>query len=117
MVARPTVKGKKMRVNLLCAAKYDSCGLATVVVRAEGRVNGFRKPLLAKRSGITVDKGKTKRVYMNLTGKARKIFRDKKVKKHGQRKVVKGAKKVRSGILINGKKFGVRTVLRIGRVR
>ncbi len=117
MVARPTVKGKKMRVNMLCSAKFDSCSKATVAVRATGKVRGVKKPLLAKRKGITVGTGKTKRVYMNLTKKARKIFRNKTFRKKGKKKVRKGAKKVRSSILINGKKNGVRTVLRIGKVR
>ncbi|MBK5231761.1 MAG: acetylxylan esterase [Thermoleophilia bacterium] len=117
MVARPTVKGKKMRVNLLCSAKYDSCTTAKVAVRAAGKVRGFKKPLLAKRGGITVKPGKTSRVYMNLTTKARKIFRDTTYRKNGRKRIRKGVRKVRANVLINGKNYGVRTVLRIGTVR
>ncbi len=117
MVARPTVKGKKMRVNLLCSAKFDRCNRATIVVRAKGKVRGFKKPLLAKFKRITVNPGRTKRTYTNLTGKARKIFRNKTFRKKGKKMVRQGARKVRANIRINGKKYGVRTVLRIGKVR
>jgi len=113
----PTVKGKAMRIKLTCPARFSSCPKVTVAIRGKDRVRGFRTPLLAKGRVLSGVSGATKTVSLKLTSQARKIFKDRKTRKHGKVKTRKGAKKVAATITVNGKKAGSRTVKRIGKVR
>lgn len=117
MVGRLTVTGKKMKVKVRCAARFTSCAKANVRIRGKGKVRGFRKPLLAKRRGLSAGPGNTRTFKLRLTRAARKIFRDKRFKKRGKVKVRKGAKRVRATVTVNGKRAGKKTVVRVGKVR
>jgi len=117
VVGKPKVKGKKMKLKLACAARFSSCSKAAVKVRGKGRVRGFRKPLLAKGSGLAVEPGRTRAFALKLTRPARKIFRDKRVRRRGKVRVRKGAKSVRATVLVNGKNAGAKRVKRVGKVR
>ena len=117
LAGKPTVKVKTMKVKLTCAAKFSSCPKTNLVLRTRGKVRGFKNAVLAKGQGITLNPGKSRTVSLKLTKAARKIFRDRKTRKRGKVKVVKGAKKVSASVTINGKKSGNTTVKRAGKVR
>lgn len=117
LAGKPTVKGKQMRVRLTCDVKFSSCAKSSLSIRAKGKVRGTRKAMLARKSGINLNPGKTKTFSLKLTSAARKIFKDRKTRKRGKVKVIKGAKKVSATVHLNGSKAGFTTVRRVGRVR
>ncbi|MCB8914648.1 MAG: acetylxylan esterase [Thermoleophilales bacterium] len=125
-IVKATVKGKTLTARVKCAGSNDSCAKATVKFKgAPKKGKKGRGVILAKKSGVTAAAGKTVSVRFNLTGKARKLFRDSKkrkvVRKHGRKKVkyvkVKGLKSLRSQVLVNGKGSGYLTVKRTGKVK
>ena len=114
---KPTVRGKAMKVKVLCPTRFSSCSRANLAIRGKGRVRGFRKPLLAKGSVKAMNPGQTRTVTLKLSGKARKIFADRKIRKRGKKRIRKGARTVKATVTINGKKAGSTTVKRTGKVR
>lgn len=112
-VGSPTVKGKTMTIKVTCKVGNDSCKKASIVVQAAGKVRGLKKPVLAKGKGIKATPGQTKKLQLKLTAKARKLFKDS--RKRGKK--VKGIKKVRAIVKINGKRAGAKTVRKVGKVR
>jgi len=120
------VKGKVLTARIQCAAANDSCAKAAVKFKGAPKKGKKGKGvLLATKAGVNVAAGKTVAVKLNLTAKARKLFKDSKkrkvVRKHGKKKVkkikVKGLKSLRAQVLIGGKSTGFVTVKRIGKVR
>ncbi len=125
-VVKATVKGKFLTARVKCAAANDSC--AKVTLKFKGAPKKGKKGkgvLLAKKSGVTARSGKTVAVKLKLTKKARKLFKNKKkrkvVRRHGKKRVkivkVKGLKKLRAKVLINGKGSGFVNVKRTGKVK
>jgi predicted acyl esterase len=114
LAGSPTVKGRKMALKIKCTlpAGTGTCKTAGIVVKATGTVRAYKKPVLARGSGIKASPGKSKKVKLKLTHAARKLFGNS--KKHG--KVVKGVKSIRAGVKIGGKSAGVKTVRRVGKV-
>lgn len=119
LVGRPTVKGKQLTVKLTCKIGNDSCRKATLIIKgAPKKGKKGRNLLVVKKGGLTVAKpGQTRTFRIALTGKARKFFRDKKVRKRGKKRVVKGPKNLRSKVIVNQKFLGYTTVKRVGKVR
>lgn len=123
VVGKVTVKGRQLTARVNCAAANDSCARTRIAFR--GLAGKGRGVTLASRAGITVRPGKRAVVRFNLTGKARKLFRDsrkrKVVRKRGKKRVrvvkVKGLRKLRTRILIGGKASGNVVVRRNGKVR
>jgi hypothetical protein len=107
---QPTVKGKTLTARVTCPATAESCRKSTLAFKAKGSV-------IAKGSNITVAPGKTKTVKLKLNSKGRKLFADRKVRRNGKVRIVKGPKSVRAQVLINGKKSGNTTIKRTGTVR
>ena len=54
---------------------------------------------------------------LKLTGKARKFFKDGKVRKNGKKKVKKGPKSLRASVKVAGKTVGYTTIKRVGKVK
>jgi len=112
------VKGKFLTTRVTCKIGNDYCSKSTLVVKGAPKKGKKGKGLLiAKRKGIGAKPGQTKTVRIKLTGKARKFFKDKKVRKNGMKRTVKGAKKLRAKVMVNGKRVGFKTVKRVGKVK
>lgn len=107
-------KGKTVKVKVTCASSADSCKKSKIVLKGKGRT-------IARGKGISVAPGKTRTVRLKLTGKGRKLMRDRKkvVRKDGRRKVrkISGVRKIRTKVVINGRKSGKLVVKRVGKVR
>jgi predicted acyl esterase len=107
---KPTVKGRTLTARVTCPAGALSCRKSTLAFKAKGSV-------IAKGSNISVAPGKTRTVKLNLTSKGRKLFADRKVRKNGKVRTVKGPKSAKAKVLINGKGAGSTTIRRTGTVR
>jgi|GEM_PF-515098 predicted acyl esterase len=119
LAGAPKVKGKKIIVKLTCRIGYDSCRNAKLVLKGAPKKGRKGKGLLiVRKGGLKVARpGVTKTFRIALSGKARKFFRDKKVRKRGKKRVVRGPKSLRAKVTINGKSAGFTTVKRTGKVR
>ena len=121
-----SAKGKTLRLYFTCPPSYTgTCAKRNVSVKGAPKKGKGRGVKIAVRSGVTVAGGKTAQVSLNLTGKARKLFRDTKkrkvIRKHGRKRVkvtkVKGLRSLRVAVLLDGKPSGFATVKRVGKVR
>ena len=118
-VKSATVKGKQLTARVSCPAAASNCAKARLSFKgAAGKGRGL---VLATKTGVTAKPGKTATVRINLTLKARKLFRDskRKTRRNGKVKVrkVKGLKSLKATVLINGKPAGKVTVKRTGKVK
>ncbi|MBN8866718.1 MAG: acetylxylan esterase [Solirubrobacterales bacterium] len=120
-VVGATVKGKVLIARVKCAAANDSCAKARVQFKGAPKRGKGRGVVLATKAGVTAAAGKTVSVRFNLTGKARKLFKDskKRIRRHGKVRVkrVKGLKALRSRVLVGGKQARFVVVKRTGKVR
>lgn len=117
VTGKPKVKGERMRLRLLCAAKFSSCPRVNLALRGNGKVRGIIRPLLAEGKVHVVNSGQSKTVTLKLTRSARKIFADKRTRNRGKTGIVRGVKSVKAEVTINGKSAGSVTVRRVGKVR
>ncbi len=109
-VTAATVKGRQLTAKVSCPAAAGSCAKAKLSFKgAAGRGKGV---VLATRAGVTARPGKTATVKLNLTARARKLFKD---SKKGKRRI-KGLKSLKATVLVNGKSAGKITVKRTGKV-
>jgi len=119
LIGKATVKGKRITLKLRCKIGNDSCRAAKVVLKGAPRKGKKGKRLLiVRKGGLKVTKpGQTKTFHVALSGKARKFFRDKRVRKRGKKRLVRGPKALRAKVTINGKSAGFTNVKRVGKVR
>jgi hypothetical protein len=110
VTGKPTVKGRTLTAKVKCAASAVQCRTVTLAFKAKGAV-------IAKGRGVKVNPGKTKTVKLKLTSRGRKVFADRKVRRAGKVRTVKGPRSVRAQVLLNVKKSGSVTVRRTGTVR
>ena len=115
----PTIKGKTMKVKVVCKIGFDSCTKTSFSFKGapKGKSKKGKGLLVASGSAPAATSGGTKTVTFKLTRKARKFFKDKKIRKHGKKKTVKGPKKLRAAVKAGGKSAGTTTIKRVGRVR
>ncbi len=97
---RAKAKGKKLTARVTCAKKYDRCKKATIKFKG---ISKGSKGLIAKKGGVKVGAGKTRKVKFKLTKKGRKIFRKN--------------KKAKAKVLVGGKKSGKTQIKRTGKVK
>lgn len=125
-VRKATVKGKFLTARIRCAAREGTCARATLKFKgAPKKRKRGRGVLLASKKRVTTKAGKTTRVRIKLTRKARKLFRNtrkrKVVRRHGRKRVkvvkVKGLRSLRAKVLLKGKRSGFVRVKRNGKVR
>ena len=124
-IVSATVKGKTLTAKVSCAGANDSCAKAKLSFKGAPKKGKGKGVVLATKSGVTAGSGKTVSVRMNLTSKARKLFKDTKkrkvVRRGGKKRVkmvkVSGLKSLRSQVLINNKGSGFITVKRTGKVK
>ncbi|MCB0857837.1 MAG: acetylxylan esterase [Solirubrobacterales bacterium] len=124
-IVSATVKGKTLTAKVSCASANDSCAKAKLSFKGAPKKGKGKGVVLATKSGVTAGSGKTVSVRMNLTSKARKLFKDTKkrkvVRRGGKKRVkmvkVSGLKSLRSQVLINNKGSGFITVKRTGKVK
>ena len=118
LIGAPKIKGKRMTVKVKCDVGNDSCSKTTLAFKGAPKKGKKGKNLLiAKGKAGGVAPGKTKSVKLKLTNGARKFFKDRKVRKKGKKKTVKGAKSLRAKVIVDGKRAGFKTVKRVGRVK
>ncbi len=118
VLGNPTVKGKQLIVKVRCQIGYTSCSKTALSFKGAPKKGKKGKNLLiAKGSASAAKAGKTKSVKLKLTKAARKFFKDKKVRKKGKKRTVRGAKSLRAKVTANGKAKGFVTVKRVGKVK
>ncbi len=123
-LGKPEVKRDKLTTEVTCndGANY-SCGTSKLAFKGAPKKGKKGKGvILAKGTGLTAAAGDTEKVRLKLTNKARKLFKRTKVvkrKKNGDKQVkyVKGLKKLRAEVLIDGESAGFTTVVRTGKVK
>jgi len=115
---RLKVKGKFLTTKVTCKIGNDSCSKSTLIVKgAPKKGKKGKKLLVVKKGGLTANPGQTRTVRIKLTGKARKFFKDRKVRKRGKKMTVRGPKSLRAKVIINNRFTGFKTVKRVGKVR
>ena len=121
---KPEVKRDKLTSEVTCDdGAYYSCGTSKLAFKGAPKKGKKGKGvILAKGTGVTAAAGDTEKVRLKLTNKARKLFQRTKVVKHkkngkNQVKYVKGLKKLRAEVLIDGESAGFTTVVRKGKVK
>jgi hypothetical protein len=107
---QPTVKGRILTARITCAAAAESCRKSSLAFKVKGSV-------IARGSNISVAPGKTKTVKLKLNSKGRKLFADRKVRRNGKVRVVKGPRSARAQVLVNNRKSRNTTIRRTGTVR
>jgi len=113
-----TVKGKTLTIKVTCKIGNDTCSKSALAFKGAPKKGKKGKGLvIAKKGGITATPGQTKTVKLNLTKEARKFFKDKKVRKRGKKKTVRGPNSLRAKVTIDGKAKGFATVKRVGKVK
>ncbi len=123
LIEKPTVKRDRLDTTVSCdSGSYYSCEGADILL--EGAPEKGKKGkgvVLAKGKDITVEAGGNDPLRLKLTNKARKLFKHKKVvtRKNGKRQVkfVKGLKRLRTEVFINGESAGFTTAKRDGKVK
>jgi len=118
VIGNPIVKGKQMTVKVRCQIGNDSCSKTNLAFKGAPKKGKKGKGLLiAKGSAVASKPGQTKSVKLKLTNAARKFFKDKKVRKRGKKKTVRGPNSLRAKVTANGKSKGFVTVKRVGKVK
>ncbi|MBK8293478.1 MAG: acetylxylan esterase [Solirubrobacterales bacterium] len=111
-------KGKRVKVKISCASKYDKCERGKVVIKgAKNLKKGKGRNTFIAKGKYKVAPGKSKTVSLKLSSKARKLFRNRRLR---SKKKVKGLKKLRVKVTIgSGKNRASRkaVVKRVGRVK
>ncbi|HTU13640.1 MAG TPA: acetylxylan esterase, partial [Solirubrobacterales bacterium] len=99
VIGNPTVKGKQLTVKVRCQIGNDSCSKTSLVFKGAPKKGKKGKGLLiAKGSAVASKPGQTRSVKLNLTKAARKFFKDKKVRKNGKKKTVRGPNSLRAKV-------------------
>ncbi len=122
----PTVKGGSLRTAMSCdGTAYYSCDVTKLVLegapKSGGRKAG-RGAVLARQKGIDVAAGDERRLKLRLTRKGRELFGGRKIvkrKRDGTKtvKTVKGLRRLRTEVIINGESAGFTVTRRVGKVR
>jgi len=108
-LASATARGRSLTATVSCPVRLRSCATATLTVRGARSLKQGRNVVLARKGGIRLSPGTSKRVSIPLTGQARKLM--------GGRKAVKSLRatwQMKAGKL---KASGSVTVRRTGAVR
>ena len=112
------VKGKVLKAKIKCGVGNVRCSKISLAFKGAPKKGKKGKGLLvAKRKGMSARPGQTRTVTLKLTKKARKFFKDRKVRKNGKKKTRRGPNSLRSKVLVNGKKAGFKTVVRVAKVK
>jgi hypothetical protein len=118
VIGNPTVKGRKLTVKVRCKIGNDRCKWTNIKFRGAPKKGKKGKGLLiAKGKARVVKSGGTKKVKFKLTGKARKFFKDRKVRRKGKKKIRRGPNSLRARAIVAGKNQRFVKVKRVGRVR
>ncbi|MGK2955299.1 MAG: CocE/NonD family hydrolase [Solirubrobacterales bacterium] len=113
-----TVKGTTLTTKISCGVGNDSCSESSLQFKGAPKNSSMGKGLLiARGTSLTAKPGQTKTIRLKLTGKARKFFKDKTVRKNGKKRIKRGPKSLRAKVLIGGKSAGFKTVKRVGKVK
>jgi dienelactone hydrolase len=124
LAGKPEAKRYKLRTQLSCDGDaFYSCPESEIAFKGAPK-NGKRGKgvVIAEGSEIKIAAGETAGRRFNLTDEGRKILRHRKVVKRTKSgkqivKYVKGLRKLRAEVLINGESAGFTTILRTGKVR
>jgi dienelactone hydrolase len=124
LAGKPEAKRYKLRTQLSCDGDaFYSCPESEIAFKGAPK-NGKRGKgvVIAEGSEIKIAAGETAGRRFNLTDEGRKILRHRKVVKRTKSgkhivKYVKGLRRLRAEVLINGESAGFTTILRTGKVR
>ncbi len=123
LIEKPEIKRDRLDTMVSCdPGSYYSCDSADVLLKgAPAKGKKGKGVVLAKGKDITVEAGRNDPLRLKLTSKARKLFKHKKIvtRKNGKRQVkfVKGLRKLRTEVFINGESAGFTTTKRVGKVK
>lgn len=115
VISNPTIKGKTLTVKVRCQIGYSACTKTTLKFVGAPKKGKKGKGLTIASGSSTAAKtpGATRTIKLNLSKKARRYFKDRKVRK----KTKRGPNSLRAKVLVNGKSQGFRTVKRVGKVK
>jgi hypothetical protein len=109
VLSKATARGRSLTATVSCPVRLRGCPAATLTVRGAKSLKKGRNAVLAKKGGIRLAPGSSKRVLIPLSARARKLMAGRKAPKR-----LKATWQVKAGKSISR---GSVTVVRLGRVR